>query len=236
MRQITRCIRRHTMESVLKPSKPRRGLIGNGNSIVTCHGFHRNCMSFLMKNSRIAFQITLISALLVWQKCKIWFYRSVISTSKGYLHRKNMPRIATLSVYLLVLKRVRRDIRDSRNGGHCQIVCWQSEADCAESNRTKCVKYVWLSYPTWPSRWMLCISMQRLRLKGCHVASDEWTSGEICSLQHMWVIGSVMWAAASGESLKFGVQGATGTNWFQRVNGARDNGVWLYFHISKRMY
>ena len=44
-----------------------------------------------------------------------------------------MPRIATLSVYLLVLKRVRRDIRDSRNGGHCQIVCWHSEADCAES-------------------------------------------------------------------------------------------------------
>ena len=41
---------------------------------------------------------------------------------------------------------------------------------------------------------------------------DEWKSGEICSLQHMWVIGSVMWAAASDESLKFGVQGATATN------------------------
>ena len=83
-----------------------------------------------------------------------------------------MPRIAMLSVYLLVLKRLRRDIRDSRNGGHCQ--------------------------------W--------LRLKGCHVASGEWTSGEICSLHHMWVISSVMWAAASDESLKFGVQGATATN------------------------
>ena len=52
-------------------------------------------------------------------------------------------------------------------------------------NRTKCVKYVWLSYPTWPSRWVLCISMQWLRLKGCQVACDEWTSGEICSLQHV---------------------------------------------------
>ena len=71
-------------------------------------------------------------------------------------------------------------------------------------NRTKCVKYVWLSYPTWPSRWVLCISMQSLRLKGCHVACDEWMSGEICSLQHMWVTGSVMWAATSDESLKFG--------------------------------
>ena len=95
-------------------------------------------------------------------------------------------------------------------------------------NRTKCVNYVWLSYPMWPSRWVLCISMQWLRLKGCHVACDEWTSGEICSLQHMWVIGSVMWAAASDESLKFGVQGETATNWFSRVNGARDNGIWLY--------
>ena len=94
-------------------------------------------------------------------------------------------------------------------------------------NRTKCVKYVWLSYPTWPSRWVLGISMQWLRLKGCHVACDEWTSGEICSLQHMWVTGSVMWAAASDKSLKFGVQGATATNWFPRVNGARDNGIWL---------
>ena len=98
-------------------------------------------------------------------------------------------------------------------------------------NRTKCVKYVWLRYPTWPSRWVLCISMQWLRLKGCHVACDEWTSGEICSLQHMWVIGSVMWVAASGESLNFGVQGASATNWFPRVNGARDKGIWLYIHV-----
>ena len=45
---------------------------------------------------------------------------------------------------------------------------------------------------------------------------------------NMWVAGSVMWAAVSDESLKFGVQGATATNWFSRVNGARDNGIWLY--------
>ena len=145
-----------------------------------------------------------------------------------YLNRKNMPRIAR----------------------HFQFICWcWSECDVTSGtlamaaivrlfvdsqmliaqsqNRTKCVKYVWLSYPTWPSRWVLCISMQWLRLKGCHVARDEWTSGGICSLQHMWVIGSVMWAAANGESLKFGVQGATATNWFPRVNGVRDNGIWL---------
>ena len=116
----------------------------------------------------------------------------------------------------------------------------------------KCVKYVWLSCPAWPSRWILCISKQWPRLKSCHVACDECASGEICSLQHMWVTGSVMWAhsghqsplyetprsggswcslmwaVASGGSLKFGVQGASATNWFSRVNGARDNGIWLY--------
>ena len=95
-------------------------------------------------------------------------------------------------------------------------------------NRSKCVKYVWLSYPTWPSRWVLCISMQWLRLEGCHVGCDEWTSGEICSLQHMWVTSSVIWAASSDESLKFGVQGVTATIWFLRVNGSWDNRIWLY--------
>ena len=44
----------------------------------------------------------------------------------------------------------------------------------------------------------------------------------------MWVTGSVMWAAVNDKSLKFGVQGATATNWFPRVNGARDNRIWLY--------
>ena len=95
----------------------------------------------------------------------------------------------------------------------------------------KCVKYVWLSCPAWPSRWVLCISKQWPRLKSCHVACDECASGEICSLQHMWVTGSVMWAVASGGSLKFGVQGASATNWFSRVNGVRDNGIRLYWSL-----
>ena len=61
--QIMRSIRRHTMGYVLKPSKPRCGLTGNENGIVTVRGFHWSCMSFLVKNLRITFQITLISAL-----------------------------------------------------------------------------------------------------------------------------------------------------------------------------
>ena len=38
---------------------------------------------------------------------------------------------------------------------------------------------------------------------------------------------SVIRAIASVASLKFGVQGASATNWFSRVNGGRDNGIWL---------
>ena len=39
---------------------------------------------------------------------------------------------------------------------------------------------------------------------------------------------SVIRAVPSGVSLKFGVQGASATNWLSRVNGARDNGIRLY--------
>ena len=42
---------------------------------------------------------------------------------------------------------------------------------------------------------------------------------------------SVIRAVASGAPLKFGVQGASATNWFSRVNGARDNGIRLYIYI-----
>ena len=44
----------------------------------------------------------------------------------------------------------------------------------------------------------------------------------------MWVTGSVIWAALSGKSLKFGVQGGSTTDWFPRVNVVRDNGSQLY--------
>ena len=44
---------------------------------------------------------------------------------------------------------------------------------------------------------------------------------------------SVIRAVASGASLKFGVQGASATNWFSRVNGARDNGIRLYIYVKQ---
>ena len=110
------------------------------------------------------------------------------------------------------------------------IVCWQSEADCAVKIGGECVKYAWLSCPARPSRWVLCISMQWLTLKGCHVPCDECASGEICSHQQSTHVGyrSVIRAVASGVSLKFGVHGASATNWLSRVKGARDYGIRLY--------
>ena len=139
-----------------------------------------------------------------------------------------MPRIATLSVYLLVFKRVRRDIRDSRNGGICQIVCWQSEADCAKSKSDQMCELRLTKSPYVAQQvgivyfyavaeikglscrlrcmdgWRNLLTSTHVGHRLCHVGSREW-----------WVT-------------KFGVQGATATNWFLRVNGARDNEIWLY--------
>ena len=99
----------------------------------------------------------------------------------------NLKLDSNRQVFRLVLKRVWRDIRDSHNGGHCLLTVG------GRLRRVKiggeCVKYAWLSCPARPSRWVLCISMQWLTLKGCHVPCDECASGEICSHQHMWVTG-----------------------------------------------
>ena len=145
-----------------------------------------------------------------------------------------MPWIATLSVYLLVLKRVWRDIRDSRNGGHCQTVCWQSEADCAESKSDQIceIRLTKLPYVAqqvgivhfyavaeikglscrlrWMGEWRNLLTLTHVSHRLCHVGSREWRVTKI------WV------------------QGATANNWFPR-----DNGIWLYlsfYHISQFCY
>ena len=98
-----------------------------------------------------------------------------------------MPFITAVAVFRLVLKRVWRDIRNSHNGGHCLLTVGGRLRGVKIG--AECVKYAWLYCPARPSRWVLCISVQWLRSKGCHVACDECASGEICSHQHMWVTG-----------------------------------------------
>ena len=105
-----------------------------------------------------------------------------------------------VAIFWLVLKRVWRDLRDSRNGGHCLLTVGGKLRGVKIG--AECVKYAWLSCNARPSRWALCISMQWPRLKGCHVACDECASGEICSHQH---VGYQLGAAANFDDLvKFG--------------------------------
>ena len=139
-------------------------------------------MSFLVTNSRIAFQITKISTFRHNRNTKsdsdIWSYQPVncICTKKYTMHHGSFR-----GFFWLVLKRVWCDIRDSGNGSHCLLTVrgWLRGVKIG----VECVNYVWLSCPARPSKWVLCISMQWLRFKGCHVSGDECVSGGICSLQ-----------------------------------------------------
>ena len=48
-------------------------------------------------------------------------------------------------------------------------------------NGVKCVKYICMKLPTWPSRWGMHISIDWPRLKSCQAVCDECTRGEIYS-------------------------------------------------------
>ena len=166
--QITRCARQHTMDSVLKSAKLRRDLTGNRTGFTHARSALRGRVSPKLDE-------------LLGDK-----FANRIDLSTAFVPR-NIPFIAAVAVFRLVLKRVWRDIRDSHNGGYCLLTVG------GRLRRVKiggeCVKYAWLSCPARPSRRVLCISMQWLTLKGCHVPCDECASGEICSHQHMWVTG-----------------------------------------------
>ena len=131
-----------------------------------------------------------------------------------------MPRIATLSVYLLVLKRVRRDNWDSQNGGHCQIVCWQSEAYCAE----------------WKSDQMCEIHLTKLpyvaqKVGIVHFYAVAEIKGLSCRLRWMEERRNLLTSTHVG-SREWRVTKILGPrcdrDWFPRVNAARDNRIRLY--------
>ena len=174
--QITRCARQHTMDSVLKSAKLRRDLTGNRTGFTHARSALRGRVSPKLDE-------LLGDTIEIQNRIRA---DGRIDLSTAFVPR-NIPFIAAVAVFRLVLKRVWRDIRDSHNGGHCWLTVG------GRLRRVKiggeCVKYAWLSCPARPSRWVLCISLQWLTLKGCHVPCDECASGEICSHQHMWVTG-----------------------------------------------
>ena len=172
------------MDSVLKSSKPRCVLTGNRNGFAPAQLVSPKLHEFLgYKSANISNNSDFdISDIIEIQN---WIDLMVLSTCKLYLYQEIDCTSWHFSIFRLVLKWVWRDIRDSRNGGHCLLTVrgWLHGVKI----RAICVKYFWLSCPAWPSRRVLCISKQWLRLKSCHVTCDECVSGEICSLQHMWV-------------------------------------------------
>ena len=112
------------------------------------------------------------------------------------------------------------------------IVCWQSEADCAESNRSRMceIRLAKLSCAAQQVGIVHFYAVTEIKGLSCRL----WWMREWRNLLTPTHVGyrSVIRAVASGTSLKFGVQGASATNWFSRVNGARDNGIRLYCTVT----
>ena len=127
--QITRCVRQHTMDSVLKSAKPRPGLTGSRNVVAQArpvspksHKFlgdkFANCIS---NNSHfdIFDTIELQNQIRVNGRIDLW----------TVFVPRNIPYITAVSVFRLDWSKC-----DMTYGilAMAAIVCWQSEADCAE--------------------------------------------------------------------------------------------------------
>ena len=187
-------------------------------------GFHQSWMSFSVTNSRIAFQIRFRH---FWHNRNTksdsgrWSYRPVncICTKKYTVHRGSCRFSAGVeasvtwhtgfSQWRPLFVDSRRQIAQSQNRRRmCEIRL--TKLSCAAQQEGIVHFYAvtdikGLSCPLW---WM-----------------REWRN--LLTSTHVGYR-SVIRAVASGVSLKFGVQGASATNWLSRVNGARDNGIRLY--------
>ena len=108
------------------------------------------------------------------------------------------------------------------------IVCWQSEADTRSQNRSRMceIRLTKLSCAAQQVGIVHFYAVTEIKGLSCRL----WWMRERRNLLTSTHVGyrSVIRAVASGASLKFGVQGASATNWFSRVNDARDNGIRLY--------
>ena len=123
--QITHCARQHTMDSVLKSAKLRRNLTGNRNGFTHARPALTGRVSpkldeLLGDKSGIVFQIKdfdIFDTIEIQNRIRT---DGRMDLSTVFVPR-NIPFISAVAVFRLVLKRVWRDIRDSRNGGHCLL-------------------------------------------------------------------------------------------------------------------
>ena len=187
-------------------------------------GFHQSWMSFSVTNSRIAFQIRF----------------------RHFRHNRNTKsdsdRWSYRPVNCIFYQEIYRSSRQLPFFGWCwsecdvtygiltmaAIVCWQSEAGCADQNwRRMCeIRLIKLSRVAQQVGIVHFYAVTDIKGLSCPL----WWMREWRNLLTSTHVGyrSVIRAVASGASLKFGVQGASATNWLSRVNGARDNGIRLY--------
>ena len=114
------------------------------------------------------------------------------------------------------------------------IVCWQSEADCVESNRSRMCEIRLTKLSCAAQRVGIVHFYAVTEIKG--LSCRLWWMHEWRNLLTSTHVGyrSVIRAITSGASLKFGVQGASATNWFSWVNGARDKGIRLYKELNSK--
>ena len=127
-----RCVRQHTMDSMLKSSKPRLILTWNRNGFTHVWPVLRKLHEFLGYkftnhiSNNSDFDISDIIEiqnhidLMVLSTCKLYLYQEIDRTSQHF------------SVFWLVLKQVWRTIRDSSNGGHCLLTVrgWNRSQMC----------------------------------------------------------------------------------------------------------
>ena len=187
--------------------------------------FHQSWMSVSVTNSRIAFQITKISTFSTHRNIKSdsdrWSYRSVnrICTKKYTVYRGSCRFSAGVEVSVTWhtgFSQWRTLFVDSRR----QIARSQNRSRMCEIRLTK------LSCAAQQVGIVHFYAVTEIKGLSCRL----WWKREWRNLLTSTHVGyrSVIRAVASGASLKFGVQGASATNWFSRVNGARDNGIRLY--------
>ena len=187
-------------------------------------GFHQSWMSFSVTNSRIAFQIR-FRHFRHNRNTKSdsgrWSYRPVncICTKKYTVHRGSCRFSAGVEASVTWhtgFSQWRPLFVDSRR----QIAQSQDRRRMCEIRLTK-----------------LSCAAQQVGIVHFYVVTDIkrlscplWWMRECRNLLTSTHVGyrSVIRAVASGVSLKFGVHGASATNWLSRVNGARDNGIRLY--------
>ena len=128
-------------------------------------------------------------------------------------------------MFLLLLKRVWRDIREPHDGRQPLLLTVISRLIPKRQNRGQVCEICLTKLSRVAQQVGLCISMQWLRFKGCHVACDEFASGETPTRDLPRL---AMGGVASGWSQKLGLQSESATSWSPRVNNARDNRIRIY--------